>query len=527
MSDLTGTASMVRLVLRRDRVRLPVWIVALVGIVYLSAAAVRSTYRNQRQIDAYASTVGESPVGIAMGGPPVALDTIGGILVYETGFTALVGVALMAVFLTVRHTRGDEDEGRTELLRSTVLGRHAPAAAACLVVGGASALVGLGSAASLLTQEVPVEGAVVYGAAILALGVVFTTVALLAAQLMSHARGAVGVSLAVLGAAFLLRAIGDVGDGTLSWLSPMGWSQQVRAFDDNRWWPLLLSLTLAGALLGVATVLLSRRDLGSGVVPPRPGPADASRWLSGPVGLALRMQRGSIIGWSVGVFVGAAVFGAMSQELKELVDSNPAFAEYFAQSGGGSLTDAFFASALLIMALLASAFAVGSVLRGRGEESAGRLEPVLATGLSRTRWLLAGLAVTVLGATVVLLSAGLGVGLAHALVSGDAGAVLPLVGDALVYLPATLLVVGLTVLLFGFAPRLALLAWAVVGLYFVLGWLGGLLRPPAWLLDLSPFTHTPAVPAEELTVAPLVVLVLLAAAAAAAGLAAFRRRDVG
>ena len=527
MRNLAGTASMARLVVRRDRVRLPVWILALVGIVYLSAAAVRSTYRSRQQIDAYAATVGESPVGIAMGGPPVALDTIGGILVYETGFTALVGVALMAVFLTVRHTRGDEDEGRTELLRSTVLGRHAHAAATCLVVCCASGVVGLGSAASLLAQGVPVAGAVVYGAAIWCFGVDFAAVALLAAQLMSHARGAVGLALAGLGVAFVLRALGDVGNGTLSWLSPMGWSQQVRAFDDNRWWPLLLSLALAGALFGGAAVLLSRRDLGSGIVPPRPGHADASRWLVGPVSLALRLQGGSIIGWSVGVFLGAAVFGAMSRELQELVDSNPAFAEYFAQSGGASLTDAFFASALLIMALMASAFAVGSVLRGRSEESTGRLEPVLATGLSRTRWLLAGLAVTTLGATAVLLSAGLGVGLAHALVSDDAGGVLPLVGAALVYLPATLVVAGLAVALYGFMPGFAPAAWVVVGLYFVLGWLGGLLKPPGWLLDLSPFTHTPTVPAEDVAFTPLVVLVLVAMVAVATGLAGFRRRDLG
>jgi ABC-2 type transport system permease protein len=179
------------------------------------------------------------------------------------------------------------------------------------------------------------------------------------------------------------------------------------------------------------------------------------------------------------------------------------------------------------MALMASAFAVGSVLRGRNEESTGRLEPVLATGLSRTRWLLAGLAVTTLGATAVLLSAGLGVGLAHALVSDDAGAVLPLVGAALVYLPATLVVAGLAVALYGFVPEFAPAAWVVVGLYFVLGWLGGLLKPPGWLLDLSPFTHTPTVPAEDVALTPLVVLVLVAMVAVATGLGGFRRRDIG
>jgi len=526
-SHLAGTWVMLRLVLRRDRVRLPLWLGAILGIVYSSAAAVSSTYTTPEQIAAYAAAVGTNPAAIAMGGPAVGLDRIGGILVYETSLTALVGAALMSVFLVVRHTRGDEEEGRTELLRSTVLGRYAHSAATLVVLVAANLVLGAGVAASLLSVDVPAEGAVIYGAAVTTFGTVFAAVATLAAQLMSHARAAVGLSLSVLGAAFVLRALGDTGNGVLSWFSPMGWSQQVLAFDENRWWPLAPSWVLVLVLLVASVMLLDRRDLGAGVVAQRPGRADARRGLRGPVSLALRLQRGSVLGWSVGAFIGGATFGSMSDALADLVESNPVFAEYFAAAGGGSLVDSFFATALLIMSLLGAAFAVASVLRARGEEVSGRLEPMLATGLSRDRWLLGSLCVTLLGTVVVIASAGLGLGLTHQAVSDEGGAVVSMLGYALAYVPAALVLGGIAVLLLGAAPRATSLAWVAMAFCFVVGWLGGLLQPPQWVFDASPFSHTPAAPAEAVTAAPLLALTGVAVACVVGGLVGFRRRDVG
>jgi ABC-2 type transport system permease protein len=41
-----------------------------------------------------------------------------------------------------------------------------------------------------------------------------------------------------------VRAIGDAGPHWLSWLSPLGWMQQLRPFADERWWVLLLAVAL-------------------------------------------------------------------------------------------------------------------------------------------------------------------------------------------------------------------------------------------------------------------------------------------
>ncbi|HET6625994.1 MAG TPA: ABC transporter permease [Nocardioidaceae bacterium] len=523
---MTGTTSLLRLVLRRDRVRLPVWVLAVVALVYASVEAVANTYATPQEIHGYASTMGSSPAAVAMAGPPVALDTVGGIAVNETGVSALVGVALMTIFLVVRHTRAEEEEGRTEVLRSTVVGRHAPMAAALLESVAASVLVGAGVALSVATLDVPAGGVLLYGAAVACMGIVFAGVAAVTAQLTAHARGATGLSLTVLAISFLLRAVGDVQGSWLSWVSPMGWSQQVTAFGEPRWWPLAFSLVLTALAIAAAVALAGRRDLGAGIVAARPGPAGAVPRLGTPVGLAWRLQRGSVLGWTVGIFLGSAAFGSFSREVSSMVESNPELADFFAQSGQADLVESFLSSALLIMNLIGAGFAISSALRLRAEETSGRLEPVLATGVSRGRWLLGGLLVTLAGSLIVVAAAGLGTGLAHGIVTDDPDAVVRMLGYSLVYLPAVLVLAAVTVLLFGWVPRLAAVAWVTLAISFVIGYLGQL-GFPAWFENLSPFTHTPAVPVSTVTVAPLATMTVVVVLACALGLVGFRRRDIG
>jgi polyether ionophore transport system permease protein len=289
---------------------------------------------------------------------------------------------------------------------------------------------------------------------------------------------------------------------------------------------LLISLVVAGGLLCGAAWLTTRRDVGGGVLADRPGPARAGRTLSTPLGLAWRLQRGSVLGWAVGLVLFGAVFGSVAEQLENMVEDNPTLQEYFAQTGG-SITDAFFATALLFMGLGAAGFAVASALRLHGEESAGRVEPMLAGAVSRWRMLLEPLVVTVGGAVALVTVGGLGVAVADALVRDDWSSVGRLTALAWVQLPAVLVLVGVVVLLMGWASRATALAWAAMGFIFVVGWLGGLLRLPSWVSDVSLFQHLPQVPVEDVTITPLVALTLVAAALTTVGALGFRRRDIG
>jgi ABC-2 type transport system permease protein len=527
VSRLTGTGALVRLVLRRDRVRLPVWVLAQVALTGSSAFAVQGFYDTVEKRAGYAASVGSSGASIAMSGPPVALDELGGITVFEVNLTATVMVALMALFLVVRHTRTDEEAGRTELLRAGVMGRQADLAAVGIVVATASLVVGLLTSVLFLAAGLPASGSLLYGGVVAAVGLFFTGVGLVAAQLAEHGRAAVGMGLAVLGGAFVLRAAGDVSGSWLTWASPLGWGQGARPFGDERVWPLALPVLAALALAALAGWLTTRRDIGGGLVPARPGSPVAGPLLGGPFGLAARLQRTAVLGWCAGMGLLGIAFGSLGRDVEGMVEGNDELAEVFAAtSGGASIVDAFFSMVLMIAALIASGFTVSSALRLRSEETALRAEPLLATPVSRRRWALGTLAVTVAGTALVLASTGLGAGLAFAVADADPGHVTALLGATLAYLPAALLLGAVGVLLVGWAPAASGAAWGLLAACVVIGWLGELLQLPAAVMDASPYVRTPQLPAADWSWAPVVVITLLALVAAAAGLAGLRRRDL-
>ena len=70
MTNLDGTMGLLRLAARRDRVRLPIWVVSVVGITYVSGLSIPATFPSQQSMDSYGASVSGSPALIAMTGPP-------------------------------------------------------------------------------------------------------------------------------------------------------------------------------------------------------------------------------------------------------------------------------------------------------------------------------------------------------------------------------------------------------------------------------------------------------------------------
>src|SRR6266702_2370375 len=416
MNDLTGTAALIRLILRRDRIRISIWVVSITLLVFLTVVGVKLHLPTQASIDQAAAATQHNAGAIAFNGPAQGLDTLGGQIAFQVGALGMVVVALMSVFMIGRLTRGDEEAGRLELVRSLPVGNLAPTFAALLVVV---------------------------------------------------------------------------------------------------------------ALIAVAFRLAVRRDHGSGLVAPRPGRSVAAPSLGHPLGLAMRLQRGALMGWGAGVLVTGIAFGWVAPTIDSFVANNKAFAQMLASAGVGSLTDTYFATSFRIMALIASGFAIQSALRLRSEESALRAELVLATPVSRWRWAASHLTVAVAGSVGLVAVAGLATGVSYAIAGGPWSSVPRLLGAAVVYAPAMWLMIGLAAIVFGFAPRWVDVAWGILAACFVIGLLGVVLRLPDWVQKLSPFERTPALPAASMAVLPLAVLTALAAVSILGGLGGLRRRDIG
>ncbi|MFB7177763.1 ABC transporter permease [Streptomyces sp. NPDC056257] len=519
--QLAGTGVLLRLALRRDRVMMPVWILVTSLLVVSMPRSLAGVYGTAAERAQVAASMNANSSMRALYGP-VFSDSLGGLTAWRAGVYGAVLAAVMSLVIVVRHTREEEETGRQELLSAAMVGRRAPLTAALLAGLVANACVALIVAVGLAGQGA--SGALALGLAMAGSGMVFASLAAIAAQLTESARAAKGITAAVLAAAFVLKAAGDsgtaAGSSALTWASPLGWAEYVRAFAAERRWVLLLFAAAVAVQAVAAYALAGRRDLGMSFLPTRPGPAEGRLGTAGA--LAWRLQRGSVAGWSAGFLLAGVVFGGMADGAADLVGGNDKTREIIERMGGqGGLTDAFLATLAGMFGLVAALYVVSSVLRLSGEESGQRAEPLLANAVGRLRWAGGHLAVAFGGSALILLLAGLGLGIGH---GRDVGAT---VGATLAQLPAVWLIGAVAALLYGAVPAYATAAWAVAGTALALGWVGPALNLPQAVLDLSPFAHLPRLPgAQALAWAPLLALTALAAALTAAGLAALRRRDM-
>jgi polyether ionophore transport system permease protein len=527
MTELAGTGALVRLILRRDRVRLAVWIGALGLVAVATASALAKLLPMVESRALFAAGITGNPALVSLIGPVFDPTTIGGLVAWRLGGIGAVATGLLSLLTVVRHTRAEEEAGRRELVGSAAIGRHAPLAAALLVTGGADVLIAVVVAAGLLACDLPIAGAIALGLSFAFTGWIFAGLAAIAAQLVENARAAGAIAGALLGASYVARAIGDASHDRLSWLSwasPIGWAQRVRPFAGEQWWLCAVATAIAAILAGIAQALSVRRDLGAGLLPPRHGPATASPRLAGPLALAWRMQRGALLGWTAGFLTVGAALGGVAQSVAELLNTSPRMRVLIITLGGdGGIVDAYFTAIFGILGMVAAGYALQATLRLRSEEEDARAEPILAAAVGRLRWAASHLVFAVLGPAIALAIAGAAAGVVH----GGVDDVPRLLVAALIQLPAIWVVVGIAVVLFGLAPRIARASWGVLAACILVDQLGRLLQLPTWCIDLSPFSHLPQLPGGAVHAAALLQLLAVAAAFVAVGLLSFRRRDLG
>jgi ABC-2 type transport system permease protein len=522
---MTGAGTFLRAFLRRDRWMFLWWALGATALYYSQAVSVKGLYTTQAELDHAAATMETNTAFIAMLGPARALNTIGGQVMWQSAAFGAVLAGLMSMFLVGRHTRAEEESGRDELLRASPVARHASLTAALVDALLANLLLGLLVALSLVSFPLETADSLGIGIGLTCTGWVFTGTALVAAQLTSSTRSMYGVAGSLVAVSYALRAVGDVGTPALSWLSPMGWYQAMHPFSGLQWWPVLLLLCTAAVTVGAAYALFTRRDFGGGLWPTRPGADRATSVLASPLGFAWQLQRGSVLGWSLGMLFLGLAYGSIGDDVGTVIGDSKASQDMFIQ-GGGDQVDGFYAVAIVSLALVATGFTVSSALRPRSEEDDGRVEALLSTGLSRRRWLIAQVVTTVAGSVLVLLLSGVGLGLGFAMVTGDTGRFVPFLLDTLGYVAPALVLAGLARLLYGVVPRWSFLAWLGLVVGVVMVFFGPLLRFPAWVQDVSPYHHLALVPAEPFRWTPFVVLLAVAAVLSVAGQLAFGRRDV-
>lgn len=518
--ELEGTGLLLRFALRRDRVLATAWVLALAGMVLASAAATGPLYSTEVERVAAAEALNASPAVVALYGPILDTRSLGELSMTKMTVLYAVFVAFMGVVLVRRHTRVEEETGRAELVAATAVGAHAPTAAALLEAALAALAVGVLAAASNIACGLPVVGSLLFGASWTGIDWVGAAIALVAAQVSSSARTVGFLASAVIGILYLLRAVGDTTAPWLSWLTPLGWGTQLSAWSEPRVWLLAGYPLLAAVLVGVAVALRRRRDLGAGVVPDRPGPAEGAPRLRDAAALAWREQATALIGWTVGIAVIGVLMGSIIPSIGPMLTSDEARQVIEAMGGVGALQDVLVSAIASVIAVVITCYGIAAITRASGDERDGRTETVLATTTSRRGLLLAVAASALVGATWLLLVSGVATAVGR-------GAGLSPVGASLVQAPAVWLVLALGLLLLSVRSRWAVAGWALVAACVTLGQVGESLDLPGWLVGLSPYHHVPTYPSESVAWGPELVLTLLALAVLVASWWRYRSRDIG
>lgn len=524
--SLAGVGTAAGFILRRNWLRLLIWAGVLAVMIPIVYGSQQEAFPTQTSRDAYAQ-VANTPAVAAMTGLPYAAGSLGGILVIKIWMTLAVALGFASIFLVTRNGRADEETGRTELLRSAALGRHAYPVANYLVAGSLSVVTGLLISLLCLGLKLPTGGSWTMGASIAGTGLAFVAVSAICGQLATTSRGANSLAVALLALFYFIRAGADLqANGTdpsaLSWYSPIGWAQNMRSFGQDNWWPLTALLGLAVLGCALALRLETRRDLGSGILPERPGPATASALLANPLGLVLRLQRGSLLGWFLGAVVAGLFFGSVARAMTSVLDPDNPFAKSFVGAGHDML-DGVMGIFVLFNGLLAGAFAVQALAGARSEEESGRLESQLAGSLSRFGWLWAHVLVAGIGSAAMLLVGGYLTGAS----SQGAATGGSMAAASFAYWPAVLLMLGVLLFCQGFIPRPSTgIAWAVYGLSVMAAMFGGLLSLSEDVIKATPFGAVPRLPAEDFALLPLVVLGVIALVLATIGFWRFRARDL-
>ena len=545
--------------LKRERVISTVWIVVL-GLAVVGLAPVMNMAIDPESQELLLPLL-EMPAMIGMLGPAYAAEHIGFGPLYTTFmllFTAFT-VAIMNIFLIARHTRADEEKGRFEVLRSLPVGAVSGLGAAMITAVIVNAVLAVVITLGMFvvgTEGMCFTGSLIWGLSLGVVGLVFASFTALFCQLLPSSRAATGYSFALLGFFYLLRAPGDLNPEMeiIALVSPLGLVLRTQAYMGNYFWPLPILLATSIVLAVLAFRFNLRRDIEQGIIPARPGPASGGILMKSEVGLTFKLLRPTIIAWLVGMFLLAASYASVLEGVDDFIAGNEMYQQlilgpagipfevleamppeervemmrYMVAMAGYTITELFASMVNSMMGIVAIVPVIMIILKAKSEEEAARSELILATPVSRRKYLVWYTAIAFDMAFFVQLSLAVGLfAVGQAVIYDPAELSFGFVLLAnLVYIPALWVMIGLTVFLYGLKPKLTGVMWGYFAFTFIVIFFGRMDVFPPFLSRLTPFGYVPDLPIDDVNLLPLAVMTIIGVSLSVLGILLYNRRDV-
>ena len=534
-----GLATLIKLILRRDRVKLPVWTICFVVFLLWMIPLLSDMYGDAASLEALYQTLSANAAGIFLTGT-MDTPTFGALMTIETLLWWGLAIAFLNILLVVRHTRQNEEMGAQELVQSCRVGRGTSLMAVLIVALLANFVIaiGLGVGMSLMSDAWTSNQAWLYAVTMGLFGMVWAGLAAIVVQLVESARSARGILVGLVGLTFLIRGVGDflgtkdagalIQPEWMSSLSPFGWAQATRALTFPDWLPILLPIICIIVSVAVAFFLLHRRDLGAGILPSRKGRSHASTLRKTPLGFAWYVQRNVFIGWFAGVMIFVGVIGLLVPEMSRMFDTSDAAKRLIESIGGaGAMIPAFLSTMLTLTAIAVTGYIVQGLSKLRSEEANGYVENLLATRLSRIKWLAQHAGIVLAGGILMLALSGVILGTATNIWTEYTVDVWSYMLAGLSYVPVLLAFAGAFILLFGVLPRMAgAMIWTYYGFVAFVTWIGPILGLDEWIMNISIMQHFASAPAQGVEAAPLIIATTGGIVAVILGMVAWRNRNL-
>lgn len=476
----------------------------------------------------------QNPAMISMVGPtPVTSGadyTLGAMYAHLMLLFCGLFAMIITIMHVVGHTRKEEDQGLTELVRSFAVGRQANSLAVLLEAVIINVLLGLFTAGVMVSfgvASIDLPGSLLFGASLTIAGIIGAALALVMAQIFATAAGATGASLGIVGLLYILRGTTDISDVALSMFNPMGWTYLTYPFTKNSWLPILYGLLFTVVVVLAAFALEGKRDMGAGYLPEWAGRAHAKKSLLSTPGLFFRLNRGIIIAWLVAYLILGAAYGSIYGDMQTFLESNELLQQMFTATNS-SLEASFTSTIMMVMIVLACILPIAIVNRLSAEESRGNLAQFWCTRMTRGKlfWTSIGLAVGAGLLSILAAVVGLG-GTALSVMEGKSTMTL---GDFMAagfnFFPALLFAIALAALALGFYPKLGKVVYAYLGYSFVLNYFAGILDLPDWLNKTAVQSWLPRLPVADFDLPTFATITIISVLLIIAGYFGYRQRDL-
>lgn len=526
-NDFVGTGTLLRLFIRRDRFLSLVWILA----PFMLAVATASTF-GAMDLEVAIQDFISDPVISAMQGP-VMTSTLAGVIVWRMMGLNVILLGIGSVITIVRHTRTEEESGRSELIRAYVTGKYANLTAALFLTLIINGIAGLLQTILLISVGGNFIGSILFGLTVVAGGFFYAGIGALGTQLRENAGGARGLGLLFVGIGFFLMIInnGSGGYTPLKWITPMTWHRLTQPLGENSIGFLFYFLTFSVIPILLSFILSNKRDVGAGIMPSKQGIAKAKPSFNSPLALSWRLHKSSFWTW----FIGVGAFGAGIGSIAQNISDNEELGSLLGSLGDTNWVlqvgnqNAFVGIIVYIVSLAVALYGISTVLKSHKEEIESRGELILSKPVSRQQWIRSHLLIAFVTSASLMLMMGLGSGLINGMTAENfADTFLQTFIMSVSKIPAVWMLVGITSLINGFIPKgvsaLSWTAWIIfAGLELL--WEGGLI---GWtMMRLSPFSFAHyIIPVNDLPWFSLMLLSLLSITLTLFGLYGFSKRDI-